>query len=96
VRLKGARGLDGVELEAARVQPRRQQVDGCALSGCVPTLKDDNARYLGVPAGFFQVVEPPLQARDLYLVLRFGKLSAEVNFLQHAASLLSLCYLTAV
>jgi len=53
-----ARRLDGIQLEAARIEPLRQQVDGGPLASGIPALKNDHAGDVGVPTCFLQIVQP--------------------------------------
>ena len=81
--LVGARAGDGIELEAAGIEPLRQGGDSSAFARCVPALKDHDGGHIVVPARFFQVVEPRLQPRqhqfeffprELFLRLMFSSM----------------------
>jgi hypothetical protein len=66
--LKGASGLNGVNLEAAWIQALGERRNGSALAGCVPAFENHGGGDFVIPTGFLQIVEPPLESREPSIV----------------------------
>ncbi len=81
--LVGARRGDGIELEAARIEPLGQRADGRSLARGVPAFEDDHGGHMPGPSRPFRDRRGAPASREAALVLFPGELLLEVDILQH-------------
>src|SRR5262249_38059159 len=84
--LVGARGCDGVNPQAARVEPARQHADQADLACAGPALEDDQRRYARLEQRLLHVIQALLERAQLLLVRALADRAVEVDLVEHRAA----------